>query len=57
MAQGKKTKFRKIGRWVVLVLAAALLYSLFSGKSNIVRMYRSHTDIKNKEAAVAVRHH
>jgi cell division protein FtsL len=57
MAQGKKTKFRKIGRWVVLVLAAALLYSLFSGKSNIVRMYRSHTDIKKKEAAVAVRHH
>jgi cell division protein FtsB len=55
--QGKKTRFRKIGRWVAAVLAAALLYSLFSGKANIVRMYRSHTDIKKKEAAVAARHH
>jgi cell division protein FtsL len=55
--QEKKTRFRKTGRWVALVLAAALLYSLFSGKSNVVRMYRSHTDIKKKEAAVASRHH
>ena len=56
MAPGKKTRFRKIGRWGVIVLIAALLYSLFSGKANIVRMYRSLSDIRTKEAAVQTRH-
>lgn len=55
--QGKKIKFRKIGRWVAAVLAVAMLYSLFSGKANIVRIYRSHADIRKKEAAVVTRHH
>jgi len=55
-AEGKKMKFRKTGRWIALVIAAALLYSLFSGKANIVRMYGSFLDIKKKEAALAARH-
>jgi cell division protein FtsB len=57
MVKGKKIKFRKTGRWVALVIAVALLYSLFSGKANIVRMYRSFLDIKAKQALVTARHH
>lgn len=57
MAHTRKIKFRKVGRWVVMALAAALLYSLFSGKANILRMYQSFLDIKKKEAAVSVRRH
>ena len=45
-----------MGRWGVVVLIAALLYSLFSGKANVVRMYRSLSDIRKKEAAVLARH-
>jgi cell division protein FtsB len=57
MATGKKAKFRKTGRWVALAIAVALLYSLFSGKANIVRMYRSFLDIKAKQALVTARRH
>jgi cell division protein FtsB len=57
MAQARKSRFRKVGRWVALVLAAAMLYSLFSGKANILRMYQSFLDIKTKEAAVMSRRH
>jgi len=57
MALGKKIKIRKIGRWIAVALVVALLVSFFSGKSNIVRMYQSLSNIRKKEAALAARHH
>jgi cell division protein FtsB len=57
MAKGRKITFKKTGRWVVAFIAAALLYSLFFGKANIVRMYGSYRDIKNKGSVLVVRRH
>jgi cell division protein DivIC len=53
MAQAGKKRFRKFGRWIAIGIAAAVLFSLFSGKANVLRMYQSFTDIKKKQAAVA----
>jgi cell division protein FtsB len=48
----RKTKLPRVGRWIVLGLAAALLYSLFLGNSSLVRMYQLHAKAKKKEQAV-----
>jgi cell division protein FtsB len=45
----KKIKIRKIGRWIVLAVAALLAYSLFFGRASVIRMYQSFLDVKKKE--------
>jgi cell division protein DivIC len=44
-----KIKIKKTGRWIVLVVAGVLVYSLFFGKASIVRIYQSFSDVKKKE--------
>ena len=45
----KKIKTRKIGRWIVLAVAALAVYSLFFGRASLVRIYHSFLDVKKKE--------
>jgi cell division protein FtsB len=49
----KKIKIRKIGRWVLLAVAALVAYSLFFGRASLVRIYQSFLDVKKKERTLS----
>ncbi len=48
MALVKSMKGKKFGRYIAAALVCLLIVSVFTGKSNVLRMYRSHTDIKER---------
>jgi len=48
MALIKSLKGKKIGRWIAIALVCLLIFSVFTGKSNIIRLYQSHTEVKNR---------
>ncbi|MBD3346466.1 MAG: hypothetical protein GF401_15540 [Chitinivibrionales bacterium] len=46
----------KIGRWILITCAVALLYFLLSGPNSVITLFRSHRELKTIETEIRQMH-
>jgi cell division protein FtsL len=49
-------KIKKIGRWIMVLIALGILSFVFIGNDSIINLYASHIGIKKKEREITTLH-